>query len=149
MSNSALRLESNGPGLLLHTTTRDCVPGFSSTFGYFIRTRSLAASRTLNRGRQEARIRSKHLFSPNLPTRERPTFIRTSHGHLKRTERSERVFSSITGACSPSPLKFTGSDMPDVSHSSSSSGEGQDTRVPIDVDAVLRTVREEAPRRVA
>ncbi|KAI9065293.1 hypothetical protein FKP32DRAFT_1590774 [Trametes sanguinea] len=45
--------------------------------------------------------------------------------------------------------KFTGSDMPDVSRSSSSSGGGQDTRVPIDVDAVLRTVREEAPRRAA
>ncbi|KAL7277254.1 hypothetical protein ACG7TL_009107 [Trametes sanguinea] len=43
--------------------------------------------------------------------------------------------------------KFSGSDLPDVS--SSSAQGGQDTRVPIDVDAVLRTVREEAPRRAA
>ncbi|KAI8976570.1 hypothetical protein BD414DRAFT_445988 [Trametes punicea] len=43
---------------------------------------------------------------------------------------------------------FTKDDLPDVSHSSSSS-PAQDVTIPLDVEAVLRTVREEAPRRVA
>ncbi|KAI0828641.1 hypothetical protein BC628DRAFT_83933 [Trametes gibbosa] len=41
---------------------------------------------------------------------------------------------------------FTGANLPDVVAQPSS--PGQDPRVPLDVDAVLRTVREEAPRRV-
>ena len=41
--------------------------------------------------------------------------------------------------------KFAGSNLPDVV--SPSVTPGQDLRVPLDVDAVLRTVREEASKR--
>ncbi|KAI0642757.1 hypothetical protein C8Q79DRAFT_917243 [Trametes meyenii] len=44
-------------------------------------------------------------------------------------------------------MYFSGDSLPNVV--SPSTAPGQDARVPIDVDAVLRTVREEAPRRVA
>ncbi|KAI0370526.1 hypothetical protein BV20DRAFT_966417 [Pilatotrama ljubarskyi] len=42
--------------------------------------------------------------------------------------------------------RFTKDSLPTVS---APAGTGQDARVPLDVDAVLRAVREEAPRRVA